>query len=86
MICSGHSQVPLLDNLMYRGRTADPSTDLLKRTGYVAPLAEFSKATIVYVVDLVAADAGAALRHFSWHGFVMAGVAGETRVLAVQRE
>lgn len=71
---------------MYRDCTADSRSDLLKRTGYVTLLTEFSKATIVHVVDLVAADAGAAQCYFSWHGFVVTGIAGNTRVSPVQNE
>lgn len=38
----------------------------------------------MHIVGVVAADAGAALRHLSRHGFDMAGVAGQALVGAIE--
>ena len=40
----------------------------------------------MHIVDLMTTDTGAAQRHFSRHGFVVAGVAGEAIVSAVELE
>src|SRR5512134_3074116 len=40
----------------------------------------------MHVVGIVTADAGAALRHLSRHGFVVAGIAGDVFMTTVEPE
>lgn len=48
--------------------------------------AEFAKATIVYVIDIVATDASAVCRYLVWHGLVVAVLASQTFVPTVKSE
>ena len=78
-----HSQVLNPDNLMNR-RTTDSRANFLERTGYMASFAIFPETAVVYVIRLVAAAARVAQRHFSWHGFFVAGFAVDAFVPAVE--
>ena len=49
-------------------------------------LAEFSKAAVVYIIHIVTADAGAVCRYLAWHGFVVAGLAGQSFVPTIKPE
>ena len=59
-----HSQVLDPDNLL-NCRTTDSRAYFLERAGYVTLLAYFSETAVVYVVHLVAAVTGTALRDLS---------------------
>ncbi len=47
-------------------------------------LAKLSEAAVVHVIDLVTTDTGAVQRHFSWHGFVVAAIASQMLVCAIE--
>ena len=66
--------------------TTNPGADCFERTSHVALLAKLPEASVVHVVNIVATDAGTALRHFARHGLVVARFAGDTFVSSVERE
>ena len=66
--------------------TTNPGTDVFERTGHMALLAKLPKTAVVHVVYIVAADAGAALRHFARHGLVVTCGTGNAFMSAVEHE
>jgi len=66
--------------------TAGARTDFFERTANVTLLTEFAKAAVVHIIDIVAADAGTVCRDLAWHGFVVAGLAGQSFVPTIKPE